>query len=111
MATKDYINPTKENPVFVAENSYSGYIVNEYLYKGWEVKNEQQWICGETTALHLTDAISETHKHIQAFGNSINKDAKFVIFMIDGSVDKFGEPIRTKCYSISMKDAKKFKLI
>jgi len=108
--TKDYITPTKDNPVFISQNMYSGYIIDSE-YKDWESKNEQYWVCGETTALTLTDAIEAIHKHIQNCKEYINPDTKFDVYMLDGTCDKYGEPIRTKCYSISMKQAKKFKLI
>lgn len=89
---------------------YSGYYINSY-YKEWEVKNDMCWICGETTSTNLTEAIQILHKHIFESKEYIKNNTKFDIYMIDGKIDRFGHPIRIKCYSISMKQAKKYKLI
>ena len=105
-----YITPTKENPVFVAQNMFTGYCMRG-CYKDWEVRNEKRWISGETTALTLLDAIQRTYEFINEHNEFINESTKFEIYMIDGSIDKFGDPIRIKCYSISMKQAKKFRII
>jgi hypothetical protein len=105
-----YIIPTKENPVFRVINTYEGYIVNDCpLYKGWQVKNEQSWVCGETSATSLPGAMEALFKHIQ--NNPDKEAAKYTIEMIDGTVDKWGEPVYQIVYKISMKQAKKFKII
>lgn len=108
--TKDYITPTKESPIFIGQNMYSGYVIPSE-YREWEIKNEKCWICGETTALNITDAIEKVHRHIQNNKEWIKPKTKFDVYMLDGTTNKFGEPIRIKCYSISMNQAIKFRLI
>ena len=106
MTTKDYITPTKESPVFHIINTFEGYIVNDFhTYKDWCVGNS----IGETTATNLPDAMQALFAHIQM--NNWKEKASYVIEMIDGTVDKWGDPIYTKVYSLSMKQAKKFGLI
>lgn len=106
----EYIIPTKENPVFQVVNAYEGYIVNDYLtYKEWSIKNNERWVVGETTATNLPDAMQALFAHIRM--NDWKQKASYVIEMIDGSCDKFGDPVYTKVYKITMKQAKKFRLI
>ena len=106
MTTENYITPTKERPVFQATNTYEGYILNDFqTYKDWSIVN----MVGETTATTLPGAMQALFTHIQS--KSWMMKATFVIEMIDGSVDKYGDPIRAKVYQISMRQAKKFGLI
>lgn len=106
----DYITPTKENPVFQIVNTYEGYIVNDYhTYKDWQVKNEQQWKIGETSATNLPDAMQVLFAHIQS--NPDKKKAKYLIEMVDGTCDRYGNPVYTPVYKFSMKQAKQFKII
>ncbi len=110
MEATSYITPTKERPVFVSINTYTGYKING-CYKDWELQTEKSLRVGDTTALNLTDAIRETHEYIKENQEYIEEFVKFEINMIDGSVDKWGDPIMVKCYSISMKQAKRFRII
>lgn len=106
----EYIIPTKENPVFQVLNMYEGYIVNDHnTYKDWSIKNENAWVVGETTATTLPGAMQALFSHIES--NPDKERAKYVIEMIDGTCDKYGGPIRVPVYKISMRQAKKFKLI
>lgn len=109
-ANSEYIIPTKENPVFQVLNTYEGYVVNDYnTYKGWSIKNDERWAVGETTAPNLPDAMQALFAHIQS--NPDKQKAVYVIEMIDGAYDKYGDPIRVPVYKISMRQAKRFKLI
>lgn len=108
--TKEYITPSKEKPVFVAQNMYSGYYIDS-PYKDWEVRNKERWVVGETTSLNLIGAIKAVFDHIKENAQDLSPETKFQIDMIDGSYDKYGDPIRVKCYSISVKQAKKFRLL
>ncbi|OJV76773.1 MAG: hypothetical protein BGO34_16990 [Bacteroidia bacterium 44-10] len=103
---KEYITPTKESPVFQVTNTYEGYIVNDFqTYKDWSVGD----CVGETTALSLPEAMGRMFAHIK--DRPWMKLASFRVEMLDGTTDKWGDPIRTKVFSISMKQAKKFGLI
>lgn len=104
----EYIKPTKEYPVFVVQNNYTGDELAGF-YRDWEIKNRQNWVCGRTTATNLTDAINTLHNYIR-YNQEMNPNTEFVIYMIDGRCDKYGLPIRTKCYSITVKQAKRFKI-
>lgn len=107
----EYIIPTKENPVFTCTNNYWGY-TECYTWKGWRIMNEEGGsIGGDTWSVRLDLAISSLFDYIKENREDIPEESKFEIEMIDGRVDKWGDPIRTKVYSISMKQAKKFKLI
>jgi len=106
----EYIIPTKENPVFRVVNAYEGYTVNDFgTYKDWSIKNDKRWATGETTAPNLPDAMQALFAHIRM--NDWKQKASYVIEMIDGSCDKFGDVIYIPVYKITMKQAKKYKLI
>ena len=106
----EYIIPTKENPVFRVVNAYEGYIVNDYLtYKEWSIKNDKRWMTGETTSPNLPGAMEALFDHIKSNPDKVK--AKYVVEMIDGSCDKFGDVIYIPVYKITMKQAKKYKLI
>lgn len=105
-----YITPTKDHPVFVAQNMYSGDFIDS-VYKDWEVKNAEKWVTGETTSTNLPDAIQAVFDHIKENAEYLSPETKIQVDMIDGSYDKWGDPIRVKCYSISVKQAKKFRII
>jgi len=109
METTNNITPTKESPVFVAYNDYLGRIERS-LYKEWEIKEKDCWSCGTTFALRFTDAIVELHKWIQdneAFINEYPK-SNFYIEVVNGSIDKKGNVVHTKVYSITAKKAKQY---
>ena len=107
---RDYIKPTKQRPVFKCYNDYSGYIEDSF-YKEWEIKTERCWTVGSTFALNLSEAIQDLHSYICKNKEYIALNSKFTIVMIDGKIDKYGEIKEIKCYSISMKQAKQFKII
>jgi hypothetical protein len=107
---QEYITPTKKCPIFQIINTYEGYIVNDYhTYKDWEIKTVERWAVGETSAINLPDAMQALFEHIQ--NNSDKVKAKYVIEMIDGTTDEWGDPIHTTVFKFSMKQAKKFKVI
>ncbi len=106
-----YITPTKEHPIFKCYNSYFGYL-EETLYKQWEIKDGLNWTIGYTFALNLTDAIRYLHEYIKDHQHEIDPKSKFHIVLMNGTIDKkTGYHKETECYSISMKQAKQFKLI
>jgi hypothetical protein len=104
----EYITPTSETPVFVSTNMNTGEVICGG-YKEWELKTDKYFIGGYVTALNLTDAICLTHKYMKE--HDLNKNTKFEITMIDGTTDKYGDPVRVKCYSISMRQAKKYRIL
>ena len=106
----DYIKPTKDNPIFKCYNNYFGYI-EDSMYKQWEIHEDNVWIVGSTFATDLSGAILQLLDYIKEHKESIESNSKFTIVMMDGSLNKKGEISEVKCYSISMKQAKQFKLI
>jgi len=111
MEISNYIKPTKQNPVFVAKNSYWGYI-EQNVYKMWNVKNEQYNLVGCTFAVNYADAINNLHDWIIENKGILNEVPKcnFTIQCVDGTVNKFGEPVYKKVYTISASKAKKYLL-
>ena len=108
---KDYITPTNENPVFTCTNSYYGYMETG-VWKQWRISHpEGGFIGGDTFAMNYADAIRYLLDYIRENGDSLNSNSRFDIEMITGALDKHNDPIRVKVYSLSMKQAKKFKLI
>jgi len=107
---QEYITPTKKRPVFKCYNDFFGY-VEETLYKQWQIKDGDCWTVGYTFALNLTDAIRYLHGYIKDNKENIDMNSKFTIVLMNGTIDKRGNIKETKCYSISMKQAKQFKLI
>ncbi len=106
---KEYIIPTTEYPVFKALCLDFGFI-EESFYKEWNIVSENCNMVGATYALSLSDAISKLLEFIPAYEN-INKKSKFHIIMIDGTVNKYGEPIEVVAFSITYKQSKQFRII
>lgn len=106
----DYIKPTKDHPIFKCFNDYFGYIENT-IYKEWEIHEDNKWIVGSTFEVDLSRAILKLHDYIKEHKETLKSNTKFTIVMMDGSLNNKGEINEVKCYSISMKQAKKFKLI
>ena len=107
---QDYIHPTKENPIFKCWNNYLGYIENT-IYKEWEIHEGEVLVVGSTFETNLSRAIVKLHDYIREYQEDIEPKSSFTILMVNGSFNKYGEINETKCYSISMKQAKQFKLI
>lgn len=104
-----YITPTANKPVFLCLDTYYGYLKG--MYKEWEVVTAQKTIGGYTWSLRYEDAVKLLFNHIKETAEYLNADSKFQIEMLDGKLDKYGDPIRTKVFSISVKQAIKFGLI
>jgi len=105
----EFITPTKDRPVFRAVCTYFGYIENR-RYKRWEVPSDNGTLCGDTFAVSYEDAISMLHEWIKE-NRSVLVDypkASFELYVFYGKLDKYGESIIEKVYSISAKKAKKF---
>lgn len=109
-AIQNFITPTKENPVFVVQNMYSGYCVGS-AYKEWEIKTDNCLVGGLTTSLNLTGAIEAAHEYVHENYPYYDQDVRVEVQMIDGTLDKYGDPKRIKAYSISFREAKKFRII
>tara|TARA_R110000772_G_scaffold153261_1_gene264256 strand:- start:22797 stop:23138 length:342 start_codon:yes stop_codon:yes gene_type:complete len=103
--TSTTITPTKSNPVFIAENDYFGYI-DPSMYK--------DGFCGNCSfkifAIYYASAINNIHQFIQLNDHLIQNfpKSKYNIYMIDGSLDKNGDTIYKKVYTISSAKAKKY---
>ncbi|MFV0330168.1 MAG: hypothetical protein ACK5KL_10185 [Dysgonomonas sp.] len=106
---KEYIIPSKEDPIFRAYCSDFGYIEHDF-YKHWEVKTDEHWVIGSTFAIDLTDAIVRLHEFIKSYEYS-NSKTKYKIVMFCGELDKYGDSKETKVYSITQSNAKKYRLI
>jgi len=107
--SKQYITPTKERPVFKALCRDFGFI-EDNLYKEWNIISDKCNMVGSTYALSLADAVTKLLEFIPTY-ESINSKSKFEIIMIDGTVNKYGEPIEVTAFSINFKQSKKFRII
>lgn len=108
MNTTDYITPTKQSPVFVAECDYFGFI-EEGFYKDYCIESNNCSHCGATFELHYTDAIISLHKWIKEHRYVLDEYPKcnFNIYLVDGTMNtKWDQQKETKVYSISAKKAK-----
>ena len=102
MKMSNCITPTKENPVFAADCSVFGYI--DGPFKRSTINN-----CGiYTFALDFTNAINDLHEWIKSCEKDLLEEKKcsFSIYLVDGSLDKYGEIKLNKVYTISSKKAK-----
>lgn len=101
---KEYIIPTKQDPVFQADCDHFGYIETG-IWKSHLVGN----CTSSTFALDFTEAIVELHQWILDNEWILTEypKAKFGIGIIDGSVDKNGDAIKKQVYSISVAKAKR----
>ena len=105
METSNYITPTKKNILFKAECDYFGYIENT-IYKDMLIGN----CVTSTFATSYIDAVNMLHEWIKE-NDWVKKEypkAKFNIYSVDGSLDKNGERLDKKVYTISASKAKKF---
>lgn len=101
----DYIIPTKTSPTFTAHCDYFGYIELP-TYKNTLVNN-----CTISTfATSYASAIERLHEWIKENEWSLREHPKatYEISAIDGRVDKYGDAIRVKVYSISTAKAIKY---
>lgn len=106
---KNYITPTKQRPVFQVWNTYAGYVVTDYrTYMEWKIKSDICHAVGETTAIDLPGAMEALFSHIK-LNLGMTKSA-FAIEMLDGTMDKNGEPKRTRIFTISMSQALEYGL-
>lgn len=117
----NYIIPTKDNPVFVAECSAFGYIYDG-IYKNSLIRKANTEIA--TFGVSYAESINRLHEWIKEMehlldesqqeqtyeqhktGNRVSHE--FSIYEITGGVDKYGNSKQKKVYSISFKDAKKY---
>ena len=108
MTTQDYITPTKESPIFVAECDWFGFIGGS-LYKEYIVNENDGQSCGETFSLHFKDSVNRLHEWIENNENTLKEypKCKFNIYMINGSLDKDGRKKYEKVYTITASKAKK----
>lgn len=106
---KTYITPTKERPVFQVWNTYTGYVVTDCCsYKEWEIKSNTCHAVGETTAIDLPGAMEELFSHIRLNPGMIK--SAFTIEMLDGTADRNGDTKRTRVFTLSMRQARKYGL-
>lgn len=105
MTTTDYIIPTKNRPVFTAHCDYFGRIDGVITYKDWTIGD----IGGDTFATSFKDAVNYLHEWIEENKWCIEEypKCKFIIEMIDGSLDKRRDIIYKNVYTISASKAKK----
>lgn len=108
----NYCTPSKQYPVFTATCEDFG-TIEESIYKMWNIKKEgviNQ--VGTTFALNYVDAINNLHEWIKENADYVKrlKNINFVINAIDGSLNKWGEVVETKVYSINSSKAKKYLL-
>lgn len=109
-AVEKCITPTKDHPVFVVQNMYSGFCVPS-IYNDWEIRVEKQVSGGFTTSLNLTDAIKAAHEYVREIYPYYDQNVRVEVQMIDGTFDRYGDPKRIKAYSISFREAERFRII
>ncbi len=109
METSEYITPTKESPVFVAECDWFGFI--EGIYKDFLIETENVSSCGQTFGIHYDKAITDLHTWIKENPKVLEDypKCKFNLYLVDGSYDsKTDRRKEQKIYTISAKNAKRF---
>lgn len=108
-ANQDYITPTKHEPIFKAYCTAFGYI-ELGIYKDWYVKSAG--VVGSTFALTFESAVNMLHAWIKDHKDFVKKETncKFVIYAMDGRVDKRGDAVEESVYSIGVEKAKKYLL-
>lgn len=102
----NYIQPTKQNPVFQVICQYSGFTITENTWKMWATKTQDGILCGDTSAIRLSEAMEVLFNYIKE-NTHLENSNKFIIEMIDGSLNKYGEAKRTKCFTYSVAQAKR----
>ena len=108
METNNYIQIKKGSKVFIACNDYFGFF-GSGIYKMWNVKNGENSHYGETFALNFKEAVNMLHEYIQENEYMIKEypKTKYSIYMIDGTMNKYGEVNFKEVYSITTAKAKK----
>ena len=106
---KTYITPTIHHPVFQVWNTHAGYVVTDLCnYNEWEIKSDTCHAVGETTAIDLPGAMEALFSHIRL--NPGMTESVFTVEMLDGTTGRNGEPKRTRVFSLSMRQARKYGL-
>ena len=102
---EEFIIPTKKAPVFAAWCTAFGNLETG-VYKNASVNNCSYDVFGTT----FIKAVNDLHQWITENEYVVTENPKcsFIIEIIDGTLDKYGEDAkRTKVYSISAAKAKK----
>jgi len=100
----DFIIPTKKHPIFVAECDYFGYIECS-VYKRSLVDGVCNYATFETD---FSRAVNLLHEELKDGVWCMDfPKAKFTIYSVDGSKDKYGNAKMNVVYAISASKAKK----
>ena len=106
MENQEYITPTKQSPVFTAYSDYFG-VLERSTYKRALISDCTYCVF----ATSYIDAVNELHEWIKNdyewMAKEIKSNHKFEIYIMDGSVDKYGDAIQKSVYSISIAKCKK----
>jgi hypothetical protein len=107
-SSNNYLTPTKQNPVFRAECDYTGFIEEGTQWKDYVVTTENNMVTASTFAVNFTNGISELHQWIMDHPWLLKTypKAKYHLYMIDGSLDKWGDVNYKKVYTITTSRAK-----
>jgi len=109
MSNSTYIIPTKNNPIFVAQCDYFGYI-EDSPWKEFKIDlPDGSETTGKTFALSFTNAIVDLHTWITEYPQILDEypKATFSIHLVNGKVDEYGQYATPMVYKISASKAKK----
>ncbi len=124
MKKQEYITPSKNRPVFIAECTDFGYLTGEDLYdsegdliiykpfyKNWFVQEHKEGggLRGETFATSYLDAINYLINFIKDY-KALTGSTKYIIYMFEGKLDKWGSGRYKKVYTLTEMQAKKYRI-
>ena len=107
----DYITPSKNAPVFILENSYSGMEFSG-IYKQWQVEYQTEsgscisW--GYTAATNYVAGVEVLHETIieeytQEFFEGMSSDFTFTLKKFEGKLNRHNEVVFKTVYKLTKK--------
>lgn len=109
---KEFITPTKENPIFIAQCSKYGGQIGEYdtNYPEWAIIGKKGTYVGKVFAISLDEAKEKLHQYINDFKFKNELKTKFSISVTYGELSYSwlfkNEDVKFDLvYQISMKEA------
>jgi len=108
------ITPTEKEPIFqILDMKNNNVISSENLdLDDWLFFSGRCPFFGKTSAVSFTEAIQVLSDYLNQNKEKLSDDQEFIIEMIDGTTkDGHRDIKRTKCFSITVDQAKRFRII
>jgi len=107
-----HITPTEKEPIFQIWDMKNNNVISSENLDDWLFFAGGCPFFGKTSAVSFTEAIQVLSDYLNQNKEKLSDDQEFIIEMIDGTTeDGHRDMKRTKCFSITVEQAKCFKII